>query len=102
MNHLDVALAARAHLSGRGVRCALSCHRHLLPEPLVVVPWQLRAEPFAAAALRWGERQDRRTMAVAGEPRNRDLSFALLLRFANWFNPRFESHAADRETVSRG
>jgi hypothetical protein len=40
-------------------------------------------------------------MGVAGEPRNRDLAFGLLLRFARWFNPRFEAHAAQRETTTR-
>ena len=69
---------------------------------MAVVLWQLGAEPFSAAALGWGSRPEQRTMAVAGEPRNRDLAFAALLRFARWFNPLFESHAADRETVRRG
>jgi hypothetical protein len=41
-------------------------------------------------------------MAVAGEPRNRDLAFAALLEFARWFNPKFEAHASDRETFTRG
>ncbi len=41
-------------------------------------------------------------MAVAGEPRNRNLAFAALLEFATWFNPRFDAFAADRETFTRG
>ena len=41
-------------------------------------------------------------MSVAGEPRNRDLAFAALLPFARWFNARFESHAANRESFVRG
>ena len=101
MNHLDVALAARAFRSGRALRRARFCHRRLLPEPLTLVLWQLGAEPFAASALGWGDRHDRRAMGVAGEPRNRDLAFGLLLRLARWFNPRFEAHAADRETPTR-
>jgi hypothetical protein len=102
MNHLDVALAARAFREGEALRSASRRHRRLLPRPLVVVAWQLGAEPFAAAALGWGERADRMEMAVAGEPRNRDLAFAALLRFAHWFNPLFEAHASDRETFRRG
>src|SRR5262249_55237857 len=95
-------LAARAHLSGRGVRRACYRHLRLLAEPLAVVLWKLGAEPFAAAALGWGDQHDRRTMAVAGEPRHPGLAFRLLLRVAGWFTPRFEGHAADRETVPRG
>jgi hypothetical protein len=102
MNHLDVALAARAHRSGRALRSSSYRHRRLLPDPLAVVLWQLGAEPFSAAAIGWGDRADRLSSVVAGEPRNRDLAFATLLRFAHWFNPRFEAHAADRETFQRG
>jgi hypothetical protein len=102
LNHLDVTLAARAYRNGHGLRTAIHRHRHLLPRPLAVVLFQLGAEPFAAAAIGWGERQDRLTIRVAGEPRNRDLAFALLLEFAEWFNPRFEAPAADRETIDRG
>jgi len=69
---------------------------------MAVVLWQLGAEPFTAAAIGWGARQDRLALAVAGDPRNRDLAFAALLKFARWFNPLFESHAARRETVVRG
>jgi hypothetical protein len=102
MNHLDAALAARAYREGRALRTASVRHRRLLPDPLAVVVWHLGAEPFSAAAIGWGDRADRLEMAVAGEPRNRDLAFATLLRFARWFNPRFEAHAADRETFRRG
>jgi hypothetical protein len=102
MNHLDVALAARAHRAGRALRSASFRHCRLLPRPLAVVLWQLGAEPFSAAALGWGDRADRLEVAVAGEPRNRDLAFAALLRLARWFNPLFEAHAGARETVTRG
>jgi hypothetical protein len=102
VNHLDVTLAARAHRGGRALRTAKFRHRRLLPRPLAAVLYQLGGEPFAAAAIGWGDRPERLTFRVAGEPRNRDLAFALLLEFAQWFNPRFEAPAADRETVSRG
>jgi hypothetical protein len=102
MNHLNVALAARAFRAGRALRTASFRHRRLLPDPLAVVLWQLGAEPFAAAAVGWGNRADRLEMAVAGEPRNRDLAFAALLRLARWFNPLFEAPAADRERFTRG
>jgi hypothetical protein len=102
MNHLDVTLAARAHRAGCALRTALFCHRRLLPGPMAVVLYQLGAEPFAAAAAGWGDGHERLTFRVAGEPRNRDLAFALLLEFARWFNPRFEAPASDRETRTRG
>jgi hypothetical protein len=102
MNHLAAALAARAYRAGRALRSASFRHRRLLPAPLAVVLWQLGGEPFSAAALGWGDRVGRLEMAVAGEPRNRDLAFAALLQFARWFNPRFEAHQADRETFTRG
>src|SRR4051794_26203154 len=102
VNHLDVTLAARAHRRGRALRTGKYRHRRLLPEPLAVVLFQLGAEPFSAAAMGWGDRHERFTFRVAGEPRNRDLAFALLLEFAHWFNPRFEAPAGDRETVTRG
>ncbi|MCI0638674.1 MAG: hypothetical protein L0Y70_06340, partial [Gemmataceae bacterium] len=102
MNHLDIALAARAHQAGRALRSSSLRHRRLVADPLAVVIWQLGAEPFSAAAIAWGSRPDRFTLAVAGEPRNRDLAFAATLKFARWFNVRFEAHAAQREDVTKG
>jgi hypothetical protein len=102
VNHLDLALAARSFTAGRGVRSRTVRHRRLMPKPLAVVLWQLGAEPFSAAAIGWGEAHASLRMAVAGEPRNRDLAFAALLEFAKWFNPRFETFATDRETFTRG
>ncbi len=101
MNHLDVSLAARAHRSGHALRKAKYLHRRLAAKPLAIVLYQLGAEPFAAAAIGWGDHHDHLTFGVAGEPRNRDLAFALLLEFARWFNPRCEAPAADRDTVTR-
>src|ERR1700722_20321814 len=102
MNHLDITLAARAHCGGRALRTAKYRHRRLQPRPLALVLYQLGPEPFTAAALGWGEREERLTFRVAGDPRNRDLAFAPLLELANWFNPRFEAPAADREMLTRG
>jgi len=95
-------LRADYHRSGRALRTAKYRHRRLLPQPLAIVLYQLGAEPFAAATIGWADRNERLTFRVAGEPRNRDLAFSLLLEFAQWFNPRFEAPAADRETVTRG
>jgi hypothetical protein len=102
MNHLDVALAAHAHCEGRALRTSKYRHNRLQPKPIAIILYQLGAEPFAAAAIGWGDRQDRLNFQVAGEPRNRDLAFSLLLDFAKWFNARFEAPALERETVERG
>lgn len=56
---------------------------------------------FAAAAMGYGRRRQGFQMAVAGDPRNRDLAFAALLQLARWFNPEFEQYAEDREVVSQ-
>jgi hypothetical protein len=102
MNHLDAALAARSFRAGRALRSAALRHRRLVDRPLAAVLWQLAGEPFSAAALGWGDNQGALQMSVAGEPRNRDLAFAALLPFANWFNEHFEAHAADCEEFTRG
>src|SRR5437763_852547 len=93
MNPFEVALAARAYRAGRALRTSAFRHRRLADEPLAVVLWQLGAEPFSAAAIGWGTRPDGLELAVAGEPRNRDLAFAALLPFARWFNRRFQAPA---------
>jgi hypothetical protein len=69
---------------------------------MVVVLWQLGAEPFSAAAIGYGQRPDDLHTVVAGDPRNRDLAFAALLQFAAWFTPRFEAPAVQRITLDRG
>ena len=76
MNHLDVALAARAFTAGRAIRSSTRRHRRLVENPIAVVLWQLGAEPFSAAAIGWGDSHAGLRYTVAGEPRNRDLSFA--------------------------
>ncbi len=101
MNSLDIALAARSYQLGRGLRSASVRHRRLVEAPLMVVGWQLGAEPFSAAALGWGTDSDRMSLSVAGDPRNRDLALAALLPFARWFNERFEVPAADREPTGK-
>src|SRR5262245_56247702 len=101
MKHLDVALAARAHRAGPAPCTAAFRHRRLVRDPMALVLWQLGAEPFTAAAIGWGTGRGRLSFAVAGDPRNRDLAFAALLKAARWFNPLFESHAEHRENVAR-
>ena len=102
MNHLDIALAARAFVAGRAIRKSTVRHRRLVSNPIALALWQLGAEPFSVGAIGWGECHAKLMMAVPGEPRNRALAFTALLEFGKWFNPRFEAHALDRETITRG
>ena len=101
MSHLDALMAAEAAGTGRGRRISTLCHRRLSSEPMVVVLWQLGAEPFSAAAIGWGTSQDSLRSAVAGDPRNRTLAFRALFEFARQFNPWFEAPARETETISR-
>jgi hypothetical protein len=102
MSHLEAGLAARAHRIGRAYRTAQLRHRRLPTQPLALVLYQLGAEPFTAAAIGYGTSADGLQLLVSGEPRNRDLAFATLLRFAQWFNPRFERPGDRREVLMRG
>src|SRR5579863_8578431 len=97
MNQLDVALVARSFRAGRAIRSANFRHRRLVADPITLVLWQLGGEPFSAAAVGYGRRRRDLQLAVAGDPRNRDLAFAALLQLARWFNPEFERYAEDRE-----
>lgn len=102
MNQLGAVLVSRSHAEGRAFRTTSMRHRRLLAQPLVVVLWQLGAEPFSAAAIGYGQGPDDLHMVVAGDPRNRDLAFAALLKFAAWFTPRFEAPAGKRDALVRG
>ncbi len=102
MSHLDALMTAEAVESGRGQRTSLLCHRRLAREPLVLVLWQLGAEPFSAAAIGWGTSEADFHSAVAGDPRNRTLSFAALLQLAQDFDVWFEAPSSRRETIKRG
>jgi hypothetical protein len=102
MNQLEAALAARAFRDGAAKRTAIYRHRRFVAQPLAIVALQLGAEPFSAAALGFGVQRSQMQFTVSGEPLNRDLAFAALSKFAQWFNPRFESPANIRMPVQRG
>jgi hypothetical protein len=102
MTPLDIVLAARSRERGHALRSATVRHRRLVDSPLMVVLWQLGAEPFSVAALGWGASPTDLSVSVAGEPRNRDLAFAALRPFAKWFNAHFEAPARRRETIPQG
>jgi hypothetical protein len=102
MSQLDAVLAAMAHQEGRALRSASVRHRRLLADPMAIVLWQLGSEPFSAAAAGFGQQPEDLSIAVAGDPRNRDLAFAALMKLAAWFLPRFEGPARQRDTFVRG
>jgi hypothetical protein len=101
---MPAMLAARAHREGRAQRTAQFRHRALAPEPLGIVVWQLGAEPYTIAAIGGGTRPSGFDLFVPGFPLNRDLLFAAMKDFAEWFCPAFEASAAGpcEETTNFG
>ena len=79
---LDAFFAGRVHETGRALRRTTLRHTHLAEAPLGVVVWRLGGERFRAAAIAWGPIGGPFELAVAGEPRNRDLYFNALVPFA--------------------
>jgi hypothetical protein len=98
---LATLLAVEAHAEGRAQRAALVRHRRLHKNPMTICAFQLGAEPFSAAAIAWGTTQRGMKHSVAGDPRNRDLLFAMLEGFAREFNAYFEKFYDDYEIVTR-
>jgi len=83
--------AIESFVSGHAERTAMVRHRALDSQPLMVCAFQLGGEPFSAAAIAWGRSVDDMHLAVAGDPRNRDLLFAALEPFARDFCAYFEA-----------
>jgi len=99
---LDAVLAARVYQSGRAVRRTSLRHTHLSDKALGIVVWRLGGERFRAAAVAWGPVGGRYQLAVAGEPRNRDLYFAALTPFATDLCAHIRRAAAVTEERRRG
>jgi len=79
---LEALLASRIYENGRALRRTTLRHTHLADPPLGIVMWRLGGERFRAAAVAWGPLGGPFRLAVAGEPRNRDLYFAALAPLA--------------------
>lgn len=97
----EAMLAARVHASGRAIRRTTLRHTHLDDKPLGICLWRLGGERFRAAALAWGPIDEAPRIAVAGEPRNRELYFQALLPFAKDLCERLEVTTAAREHSDR-
>ncbi len=79
---LEALFAGRIYESGIALRRTTLRHTHLADRPLGIAMWRLGGERFRAAAVAWGPLGGPFELAVAGEPRNRDLYFAALAPFA--------------------
>lgn len=99
MSALEAALVAYAARDGFAYRLPNFRHRRLAGDPIALVAFQLGGEPFAVAALAYGQSSAAYELAVAGQPLNRDLLFRSLLPVARWFNARFELPWAQRSEV---
>ena len=95
-------LAVEAAAAGNAVEQSLYRHTHLVDEPLGIVLFHPAAEPFAPAAIAYGTSIGDRHNAVCRDPRNREMLFASLTPFAEWFNTMFELPGASREANKQG
>jgi hypothetical protein len=87
-------LAILANETGEAMPKSLYRHRAITPDPLIVLPWQLGAEPYVVAAVAIGRQHGPFNLYVPGYPLNRTLLYSSLLGFAHQFNAAFEAPAA--------
>jgi hypothetical protein len=99
---LEAVFASRIFEAGHAVRRTTLRHTHLVDQPLGVVMWRLGGERFRAAAVAWGPMPGPFRLAVAGEPRNRDLYFAALAPFARDLSARIRAAAEVKIERRRG
>ena len=99
---LEAYFAARIYSEGQALRRTTLRHVHLADPPLAIAMWRLGGERFRAAAIAWGPLDGPFQLAVAGEPRNRDLYFAALQPFAADLCARVRRAAASRVARQRG
>ncbi len=99
---LEAFFAGRVHEGGRALRRTTLRHTHISDAPLGIVIWRLGGERFRAAAIAWGPVGGAFKLAVAGEPRNRDLYFAALAPFAADLCHHVRASAQNRVVRTRG
>jgi hypothetical protein len=91
MTVLDVILQAEAAGRHSAVRRTAFRHRHLSNAPLVVCAYNLSGEAAGPLGFVWGTDPASPSGAFAAEPRNRDIRFAAINRFAaafaDWIRP---------------
>jgi hypothetical protein len=99
---LEAFFAGRVHEGGRALRRTTLRHTHITEAPLAVALWRLGGERFRAAAVAWGPVGGPFKLAVAGEPRNRDLYFTALTPFASDLCQAVRAAAQNRVARQRG
>jgi hypothetical protein len=99
---MEAMFAGRVYEGGRALRRTTVRHTHLAQPPLGIAMWRLGGERFRIAAIAWGSLGGRFRLAVAGEPRNRDLYFAALSPFAADLCARVRRVAENRVERRRG
>src|SRR4051794_3894933 len=96
-------LTPLAHLqaaaSGRAEPLSTVRHRHLVDQPLVIVPLTLAGEAAAPMAAMVGTAHRDPTLLVVPQPRNRDLRFAFFADLARVVLPYIEARQASIETI---
>lgn len=93
---LDVLLPSFADDIGKAIPTALYCHRHVVAEPAMVVPFRIGGESFSVAAIAMGFSQPEFDPLVVPDPRNRALFFDRITPFAKRFDQWFMSFASYR------
>lgn len=102
MTAADALLAARAFEAGHALRRTTLRHTRLSSKPFAISMWRLGGERFRAASVAWGDLNSGFQLAVAGEPRNRDLYFAGLLPFAEAFCDAVRASAREQAKDEKG
>ncbi|HZT65155.1 MAG TPA: hypothetical protein VFA11_05135 [Acidimicrobiales bacterium] len=99
---MEAMFAGRIHQDGHALRRTTLRHTNLTDPALGICLWRLGGERFRAAAVAWGPIGGPYKLAVAGEPRNRDLYFSALLPFAADLCKRIRRVAATQVARQRG
>jgi hypothetical protein len=99
---LEAVYASRIFEGGGALRRTTLRHTHLSDRPIAIVIWRLGGERFRAAAVAWGPMPGPFRLAVAGEPRNRDLYFGSLAPFARDLSARIRAVAEVKVERRRG
>jgi hypothetical protein len=89
---VDVLLAIEAATSGQVQRRTTVRHRHLEPEPLVIVAYRMAGEAGAPLGVMYGTSRDAPSLLVAPEPRSIGIRFRDVMNpfgefLCNWLDP---------------
>jgi hypothetical protein len=91
---LQALLSARAYQEGRAVRSALVRHRSIESDPVFLVAWQNGFDPFACAAIAFGQAHAEPELFVMSGTQDRELEAREYAAVAERFCELFESYGA--------